>query len=146
MHARLALLTDLSAIVAFGKGAHERSNYRDIRYNAVHTRRVVKDAIRDPDSCVYIALRGGNVCGLLIGNVSPLPFSPLLAATDMVFVAERGGDMLLDLFLKWAKRMKAVRVDLGVSDDDPGDRVGNLYQRKGLRRAGGVYYKVEVLP
>lgn len=142
--ARKASLIDVSDIVAFGKSAHPDSNWGTIPFNAACFRQSVMRSLKDVDSCVFIARRDGDVCGLLIGCTTPLLFSPLYCATDQVFVARSGGDRLLRLFLDWCKTKRVVRVDMGNSQ---ADRRGmdRLMSRYGMSRAGGMYFRNGVI-
>jgi len=136
--ARKAGLTDLSDICAYGKSKLAESNYAQ-DFNSVHFRRVVKSSLADRDCCVLVALRDGEHCGLLIGQRMPMLFTPLYCATDLVFVADSGGDLLLDRFLSWAKASRVVRIDMGNSQKD--SRAMDRFMRsRGLERGGGMYY------
>ncbi|NID14961.1 GNAT family N-acetyltransferase [Luteibacter yeojuensis] len=137
---RLAGLEDLTRLVILGRVAHGASNYRDIPFNAGHTRDMFRGAVLLKGQDVLIAERAdGSLCGFLIAMTIELPFSPRKYATDGAFYAEQGGDVLLDAFVEWARKKHVARIDLSVSQDDPGDRIDHLYQRKGLARTGGMY-------
>lgn len=139
IHVRKASLLDLSDLVAWGKTQHPRAN-DGVAFNAVWFRNVLKAAMTDASQCVYLAKHDGHVCGLLIGIAMPMLWSPLLCATDQVFVAERGGAQLLDAFFAWCKKLKVRRIDMGVSTaDDP--RIDRFYRMRGMTRAGGMYFK-----
>lgn len=137
---RPASLLDLSATLVYARLAHERSNLAEFPYNAVIARQTLKTALREPNMGLWIALQEQTVCGLLIGVCDPMPSSAGLYATDVIFVADRGGGRLLDCFLDWARRKRVVRLDLSVSQADPGGRIDALYTGRGLQRAGGSYY------
>jgi hypothetical protein len=138
---RKAALTDLSGIVEFGKAAVAKTNYADLPYNATSTRRTIQGWLKRPDMRVWIALRDGRVCGVLIGSVDTLLFSHVNLATDFAFAAEAGGDKLLDLFIAWAKQMKAALIEMVSSQENGYERYGRLLQRKGFVRSGGVFRK-----
>lgn len=137
---QLASLPDLSHMVAFGASAFAASNYSELGYNAVIARRTLKNAMSDNSMRVFVAKRNGQVCGVLIGSIDPMPFCGGLSATDLVFIAYAGGDLLLDAFLDWCKVRRVTRIDCGVSQADD-KRVERLFRRKGFTRAGGLFYK-----
>lgn len=139
MLVRPASMLDLSAVCAWAKGKHAESNWSAIAFNAVWFRRVLKASIADPEHCVFLALQDGKVRGLLIGCHMPLLFSPLRCATDMVFVADAGGDHLMRAFLRWCKARRVVRIDMGNSQNDD-QRIDRFMERKGFARAGRMYY------
>lgn len=130
----------LSEVLRFGREAFERSNYAPLQYNSVIARKTLRDAMHDRTQRVFTAWRGERCVGLLIGSIYPLPWSAGLTATDTVFIADQGGDMLLERFVKWARENKVVRIDMGVSDD--GQRAGfdRLFKQQGFDRAGGMYF------
>lgn len=138
--ARPASLLDLSAMLVYARIAHERSNLAEFPYNSVIARQTLKTALREPNMAVFAAWRDNEVCGLLIATCDPMPSCAGLCATDIVFVADAGGPLLLPLFLAWVKRKRAKRLDMSVSQADPTGRIDALYTGNGLQRAGGAYY------
>jgi len=145
---RLAHLGDLTRLVMFGRRAHADSNYSDIPFNADVTRNMFRGGVLLKGQDVLIAEReDGSLCGFLICMAIQLPFSRKKYATDGAFYAEQGGDVLLDAFIDWARARHVARIDMGVSQYDPGQRLDALYARKGLERTGGMYLmKLEKQP
>jgi hypothetical protein len=147
---RLANLGDLTRMVMFGRNAHGRSNYSDVPFNAAVARDTLRGSVMLKGQDVIIAEReDGSLCGLLIALTIQLPFSRRKYATDGIFVAEQGGDKLLDAFLEWAKSKHVARVDMSQSQFDSDDRCVALYTSRGLERTGGMYLKkfpLEVAP
>jgi hypothetical protein len=141
MRVRLAKLTDLSEIVAYGARTLPHTNYAPLGYNAVIARRTLKATMTDKDSRVWVSTDAtGKIRGLLIGQIGQVPFSHFLAATDMVFVAEAGGELLLDAYLSWCKLRGVARIDLGVSAGPVREAaMVRLMRRKGLERAGTMF-------
>lgn len=135
---RKATLNDIASILDFGRQKFMQSNMSEMGWNSVIARRTIKDAMTDPNQRVFLALKDGDVAGCLIGQIYHMPFSPCLCATDLAFVADQGGNRLVDEFLKWCKSRKVRRIDMGVSQEDR--RADNLYLRKGFKRAGGMFY------
>jgi hypothetical protein len=138
---RRATLTDVSHIAAFGRKAVEGTCYRELPYNAGRTRKFLQGAIspRAPDLEVFVALRGNDVCGVLIASVDVVLFSHVLMATDLAFAAEAGGDKLLDRFIAWAKEKGAVWIEMVSSQAEGYDRYAKLLQCKGFEPSGGVF-------
>lgn len=136
---RKAVLTDLSPLVAFGKAAIEKTNYRDLPFNSVNTRRFLKGAMDAPDMDVFIALRNGTICGVLVASADVLLFSHVVITTDLAFAAEAGGDKLLDRFIAWSKQRGAALIEMMSSQSEGYERYGRLLERKGFERSGGVF-------
>lgn len=141
MRVRLAKPTDLSHIVAFGARVIPGTNYAPLGYNAVIARRTAKSCMTDKDSRVWITEDAhGAIRGLLIGQIGQVPFSHYLAATDLVFVAEAGGELLLDAYVAWCKLRGVARIDLGASAGAGRDAaLSRLLRRKGFARAGAMF-------
>lgn len=136
-----ASINDLSNIIAYGRDAFERSNYAPLGYNSVIARRTIKAAIMDQAMRVFVAKKDGVLCGVLVGMIDAMPFCAGLSATDLVFTATHGGDLLLDAFVAWCKERKVTRIDMGVSQEENDEVITALYQRKGFVRAGGLFYQ-----
>jgi hypothetical protein len=135
---------DLSDILAFGKAACDKSNYAPLGWNGVIARRTLKDIFEQRNMRVFIARKNKQICGLLIGSIDPMPFCAGLSATDLVFAADAGGDMLLDLFVAWCKLNKVARIDMGVSQEGQSEEaLSKLYERAGFVRAGRMFYMQE---
>lgn len=148
MIVRHASLNDLSAIMEFSREAHDRSvTYKGLGYNAVIWRRTLRDALADPSMVVLIAKRAEAIVGLLVGMRTPMPWSAGFCASDLVFVAKQGGDLLLAAFVEWCKTRKVRRIDMGVSEPGDDEAKDRLFGSRGFERAGRVYYMInEVTP
>lgn len=138
---RLAGLQDLTRLVIYGRRAHEQSHLGHIPYNADITRATFRGAVLLKGQDAFVAERAdGSLCGFLIAITAPLPSCRAKYATDAGFYAEAGGNKLLDAFLAWARDRRAACIYMGVTQEDPGDRIRNLYTRKGLAPTGGMYW------
>lgn len=137
MHVRLATMLDLSDIVAFGKAAMEKSNYASFPFNAVIARKIGKGMMTSKDSRVWVAeTEGGKLTGFLIGEIGPMPFTHYYSASDLIFVADQGGDLLLDAFVEWCKLRGVARIDMGVSaGPEREEAVRRAFERKGFTSA-----------
>ncbi len=141
MIVRLARLTDVSNILAFAKARLQGTNYAGFPFNAVIARRTVMQAMKDADSRVWVLERDGAIRGFLIGEVACMPFTHHTSATDIAFMADSRGDLLLDAFVRWCKLRKVARIDMGVSATSKRKAtVDRLYARLGFEQAGGMYY------
>jgi hypothetical protein len=136
-----ATLFDVSNILAYGREAFGRSNYSPMTYNSVIARRTLKAAMNDPAMRVFVAKKDGTVCGLLIGMIDPMPFCVGFSATDLLFTATAGGDLLLDKFIAWCKARRVARIDMGVSQEGNDEVVTRFYESRGFVRSGGVFYQ-----
>jgi len=138
-----ATILQVSDIMAFSATAHPASNYADIPYHAPTWRKTLIDALRDPSQAVWAVWEEAKCCGLLVGMSAPMPWSLGWSATDLVFVADKGGELLLAKFVEWCDARKVKRIDMGVSD--AGDRKGfdGLFRRNGFAPAGRMYYRQE---
>lgn len=146
MSARLATLADLSDIVAFGKRVVATTNYAAFPYNAVIARRVVKQMMTQATSRVWVTERKGQITGLLMGEVGPMPFSHYMAATDLIFVAESGGDELLDAFIAWCKLRGVARIDMGVSaGPEREEAIKRMFAQHGFDYSGPMFH-MNMLP
>jgi hypothetical protein len=138
---RLATLKDISDILAFAKRKLESTNYQPFPFNAVVARRTVKNAMTNAWSRVWIATEDGKVRGFLIGEIGDLPFSHYQSATDLAFLADKGGRLLLDAFVAWCRMRKVARIDMGVSASKVRRGTDRLFSRAGFARSGGMYYQ-----
>lgn len=137
----------LSEVMRYSRTAFDKSNYAPLGFNAVMWRTVLRTAILDKSMLVRAAWRGSQCVGLLVGQLGPLPWCVGLSATDLVFVADQGGDLLLRDFVAWAESHKVRRIDMGVSDSVDAElrNVRTVHDRffraAGFERAGGMYFK-----
>lgn len=147
MRVRLATMLDLSDIVAFGKAAMEKSNYAQFPFNSVIARKIGKGMMTSKDSRVWVAeTDGGKLTGFLIGEVGPMPFTHYYSATDLLFVADQGGDLLLDAFVEWCKLKGVARIDMGVSaGPEREEAVRRAFERKGFVYSGPMFH-MNMLP
>lgn len=142
MSVRLAKMSELSDILAYARTAHEKSNYADFPFNSVVARRTLKSAMTDANSRVWIAEHEGRICGLLIGEIGDLPMTHFQGATDLVFVADRHGEKLLDAFVAWCKLRKVARIDMGISaGPDREVAVRRMFERVDFLYSGQMFHQ-----
>lgn len=129
-----------SEVMRYSREAFDKSNYATLGFNAPQWRAVLRSGMRDRDMRILTAWRGERCVGVLVGMIGPMPWCVGMSATDLVFVADQGGDMLLREFVAWAKGRKCKRIDMAVSDEAARRGYDRLYANAGFKRAGGVYY------
>lgn len=140
---RPATLNDLSAIMAFSREAHEASmTYEPMGFNSVIWRNTLRSCLADPSMVVLIAKRAQDVVGLLVLMKMPMPWSGGFCASDLVFAAKQGGDLLLKAGVEWCKARKIRRIDMGVSEPGDIEAKDRLFAREGFEQAGRVYYQI----
>lgn len=144
---KLVQPAQLSEVMRYSRTAFDKSNYAPLGFDAVLWRQVLRNAILEKSMLVRAAWRGQRCVGLIVGMLAPLPWCVGLAATDLVFVADQGGELLLRDFVAWAESHKVRRIDMGVSDT-PAPELRNartvhdrFYRAAGFERAGGMYFK-----
>lgn len=139
---RLGKLTDLSDLLAFAKRKLESTNLAELGFNAVIARRTLKGAMTSPDSRVWVTERDGVIAGFLIGEIGPLPMTHHMGATDLAFLADAGGDLLLEAFIAWCNLRQVARIDMGVSaGPEHDDAVRRMYRGKGFVYSGSMFHR-----
>lgn len=135
MIVRRGMLSDISAILEVAQRILPSTNYAPLGYNAVIARRNVQRYMTTADARVWVVLDKGKVVGFLMAELGALPHVARLGATDFAFLAERGGDLLLDAFIEWCKLCKVARIDMGISAGP--EREAAI--RRAMARKGFVY-------
>ena len=139
---RLARLTDLTPICAWGKDRLAATNYHEFEFNGVIARRTLKGCMTSKDSRVWVAERKDMLCGLLVGEIGPMPFTHYMSATDLIFAAEAHGSELLSAFIAWCKLRGVARIDMGVSagalEREPALR--RVFEREGMVYSGPMFH------
>ncbi len=140
---RQASLHELPPIMEFSRLANDASiTYAPMGYNAVIWRQTLKQVMADPSNVVLIAKREATVVGLLVGQKMPMPWCGGFCASDLVFTAFQGGDILLDAFVAWCIAKKIRRIDMGVSEPGQLEAKDRLFASAGFSQAGRVYYRI----
>lgn len=141
MRVRLATLDDISDILALGKKSMESSNYSVFPFNAVIARRIAKASMMSADSRTWVAEHNGKLVGFLIGELGPMPMTHFHAATDLIFVADAGGDLLLDAFVEWCKLRHVARIDMGISAGPEREAaVRKMFESRGFVYSGPMFH------
>ena len=132
---------DLIPIMIFCRAHEHLLGENGPPLHAGYLRRQLKMSIKEKDQQVFITVDDNRkVLGLIVCWIAPYIWSQLLYVTDILFVADQGGDLLMKKMETWGKangaRCAAMQTHLGF---DP--RVEKLYTRKGFERVGSVFEK-----
>jgi len=137
---RAALLTDITRIIIFCKAHEHILGEDDPHIQAGYLRRQLKQAVKANDQAIFITTRKNTLLGVIVCWIAPYIWNTQLYVTDILFVADQGGDRLMKAMEKWGKangaRSAAMQTHLAF---DP--RVEKLYSRKGFKKVGAVFEK-----
>lgn len=141
-------LTDpkwIPQLIALGRGFHAESAYSRLPYDESTCRSALKGALAQPHMSLWANVEGNAVTGFLIGLISDYVFTRATYATDLVFVAKRGGPAIFRRFEKWAKDCGCESIQVGISSGigDPA-KLGKYYERLGYHRVGGLYMRTGI--
>jgi len=137
---RVAKYDDITAMVIFAKGQHARTTFKDLAFNAALFRRSLRELIKSGNGDILLALNGsGQVRGMLMAWHEAMTWNKRPYATDLHFVAEQGGDLLLRAFKKWAIERGCCEIGLGTFNGVDEDRIEKLYNRLGYKTVGKTY-------
>lgn len=131
---------DIEKVMEIGRKAHAESDvWNGIKIDERVLRGALGRSINDKNCWAYVHVTRGEIDGVMIGVVHQVWFSLEKMATDMWLHSTRAGAgaALLRGFVKWAKP-RAKLVLMGVSHQYGKDEA-KLYERVGLKRAGGIY-------
>lgn len=140
MKVRAANHADITQAVLFAKTQHAKSAYCGYAFNPSQLRKSLTAIIRSGNGDVLLAVNSkGQIRGMLLAWHEELTWSKHKVATDIHFVAEQGGDMLLRAFKQWAKERGCIEIDLGTFNGGDEDRIERLYNRIGFETVGQTY-------
>lgn len=141
MRVRLAKLSDISDILALAKRVLPATNYARFPFNSVIARRSVQRCMTSADARVWVSEDERGIRGFLIGEIGDMTHTHHRAASDLAFLAEAGGDLLLDAFIEWCKLRKVARIDMGISAGPERDAaVRRAFARKGFEYSGPMFH------
>ena len=145
-HVRLADIPDIDAIVELGRELLSKSVYQGIKPDEQKFKVTVAGLIGHKRGVVYVIVDDDNKPqGFFLGMVEELFFSSKQYATDLAVYVRDGyrnlAPRMYNKFIAWAKnKPKVVEITLGVSSGiGDTERVGDLYEKLGLSRVGGLY-------
>lgn len=138
MKLRKAYYTDLTGIILFCARQTDVLGPDDPPLNKGYLRVQLKKAIKSQESEVFLLVNKGQICGVLWAWLAGYAWSKQTYVTDILFLAERGGNLLMNAMKKWGKANGARRWAMQTHLKLDGERVKKLYMRKGLREVGSV--------
>lgn len=140
---RAITAADVTRLVKFCRQAHAESAWSWVPFSPGSLRRSILLMIRREDHVALGAFEDGEPVGFLFGTVGQVIYGNTIYATDLEFVARKGGKQLLAAFKDWAmKRGASVRIH-GTSNPEETehrDRAKDRwFQMQGLQKTGGMY-------
>lgn len=109
-------------------------------YSSERCEKLVRASYMSFDKAIWAAFNGNSICGVLLASIEPFAFMEGEYVTDMIFVAERHGEKLYRAMVQWGKAHGAEAVQVGVTSGFDG--ADKFYATQGLKRMGGIYFKV----
>lgn len=137
---RVATLEDLPLVTEFGKKFISEASLGNVT-DLSKCEEMAKLFILSPKKEKIILLY--EDIGMIAGGISPMLFSNLLVATEMMWWVNKGerskeiGSILLNAFEYWAKEAGANMINMNCFDD----RVGKFYEKNGYSLRERIYFK-----
>ena len=142
MRIRPAVLTDVTRIIQFVKAHEHLLGENDPKVSTGYLRRQLKHALKAKDQAIFITLDNNNkLLGVVVCFLAPYIWSQELYVTDVLLLADQGGNFLINKLEQWGKKRGAKRSTLQTHTCFD-QRVEKLYERKGYQRSGAVFEKV----
>lgn len=140
MKVTVANYGSVQAVVKFCKGQHAKSSWADLQFNPVQFKKNMAKIVREDGSDILMAKDDDdNITGILLATVDQLLFNKLIYATDMHFMCESGGILILKEFKRWAIEHGASKIIMGIANDDPTGRVHAFYAAIGMQPIGDAW-------
>jgi len=133
---------DVTPLVRFYQASHAESEWSWAPFSAAAARRSIRTMMRRSDHVALIALRDGQISGLLFGTVGAVLYGRTLYATDLEFYAHGGGAELLQAFREWAQGKGAKIRFHATAHPETEHRSAakdRWFRSQGLERVGGMY-------
>lgn len=141
MEVRTATYQDLNPLVAFAKARHDASDWAVLPFSPTKVRNNIVTMIRTEGMDVLLAEDEGEICGMLLAGIDQFFFNNMTYATDVHFVAERGGFQILRAFFRWAEERGCRAVIMSVANSDPEGRVAKFYESCGMQSVGNAFVR-----
>lgn len=126
-------------LIAYGRQLHGKTAYANIPIDVKKANAFFASCMVGQDTAVWASFGKDNkVYGVLVGSVQHWPYLEGLYATDLLFIADRGGRELYRAFEQWAVSHGANSIQMGVSSGLT--QAGAFYQTIGLKPVGGIYF------
>lgn len=142
---RLANPDDIERLAHLGELMHHESRFARMPYSTAKVRALLAMLIENPDGCLFVAERDGQVVGGFAGMISEHWFSEDQIASDLaLFIApdHRGGmtaARLLKAFTAWASERGAAMIQAGITTGVHVEASTRLYQTLGFVQVGVVF-------
>ena len=138
MTVRLATLNDVPRLLALAEREHALSLFKADRFDADVAERNLRHAIAGMLTKVFV-----SEAGFIAGILQPRLFNKFFTAYELAWYAQDGSGMqLLEAFVEWAGKMRAVDVIVsnyaGIKSAESFTRV---MRRKGFALLGTTYSK-----
>jgi hypothetical protein len=139
MEVRRANHNDIAGILDLLQDYHSTSNVSNVKFVRQDCAKVCDAFISAPDCFTEVCVNDdGELLGLLFGSLQPHFINRRASwASDLFFIANGGGNILLRRFKEWAVNNGAERIVMGVSSGD--SRADALIELSGFDRTGGMY-------
>jgi hypothetical protein len=122
------------------------SVYPGMKMNDVKFKTTVANCMFSKSGCCFVVVDESDVpAGFILGVIDTPFYSDQRFATDLAFYvrpeARSYGAWLASRFINWGKSVPGVTeitmaISSGIGDVD---RIGRMYEKKGMRRMGGLY-------
>jgi len=135
---RKAEYEDAGNVASFLARMQPQTRYKEPPVNEASVKGLVLGSIAAKRAVCYVTEDKGEICGVLVGLVMPYVWNEaFFYATDYLFVAEKGGNLILQKFIRWCKKPRVLEIKLGES---AGSTIaGPLYEAVGFKQVGGIY-------
>lgn len=138
MICRKAEYEDARKVAAFLTRMQPTTRYKEPPVDDASVRGIVLASVAAKRTICYVTESKGEITGVIIGILLPYVWNEkFFYATDYIFVAEKGGALLLRKFMRWCKKPRVLEIKLGESAGS--EKAGPLYEAVGFKRVGGIY-------
>ena len=142
MRARVANYADLAELVKLARRHHELNDWNFLPFSSQKVRNKLVTMMRSPGTDVLVAEdEDRKLQGMLLAGLYQFFMNQQLYASDVHFVADKGGVELLRLFFKWAEERRAQMCFMTIATADTEERVRGFYEACGMERIGMIYVK-----
>jgi len=127
-------------MVIFAASQHAKSSFNHLLFNRALFRKNLRELIKGPGGDILLAIsKRGAIRGLLMVWHESLTWTHAKYSTDIHFVAEQGGDILILAWKKWAKERGCVSIVTGTFNGIDEDRIQILFNRLGFKTVGHTF-------
>lgn len=142
MKARTANYADLNQLVKFCRVHHDKNEWNFLPFSSAKVKENLVGMIRTGGTDIIVAEDDdGKICGLLLAGMDQFFTCKQWYATDVHFVADKGGREILAYFFEWAQAFNAKAVVMGIATADPDGRIARFYKLMGMEQIGSAWVK-----